>query len=195
MQEIKYRSAANGTDFDPYIGQLVEMTPTFPQGVDKYGRIGNKIQYKFVKLDEIIQAGDGSSGVDPTHVYVRRILFWTRVPIPTPLPANFQNWGFLWDDPGSNAFMSTIRTQTVRIVSDKLFPMAVIGKATQTQLRACFRWKKRFRVFNKINFTDSTQQLPSDPKDKLYCLIVASSAVNDVTLYYRWHSRFSFYDI
>lgn len=195
MSEIKFRtSGAFNVGFDPYLGAIIEFTPTFPQGTDKYARIGNCIQYKFIKIDETMAVTDGTAAGVSNGGFIRRIIFWPRVPFQGIAIPNQQNNGFIFDDPGVGAWLSTLRTQNIRVVSDKLIYFSTAGQAQNTQMPSVRKWKKRFRCFNKVNFSANTETLPTDNKDKLYVLIVSSSAVNELTCTYSWHTRFSFYD-
>lgn len=58
--------------------------------------------------------------------------------------------------------------------------------------------KKVFRVNNNVNFINSGQTLPSDPKDQYYLVLICRDVSNAAPSYDfqgSWFSRLSFIDI
>lgn len=187
MSEIKFSTASNAVNILNNLPFITSLVPTFPQGVDKNNRIGNRIKYKYIQLRFAL---DLNQGVAPTSstAYWRMIVFWTRLPL-SVAPA-------LTDILFTAHFLSSVRNTNVRVITDKTYLLTPAGVVTDTQRPNAVFYKKKFRTFQEVNFSNAADQIPRDPKDNLYCCLFSNNllGVNDTNLDFTWNSRFSYTD-
>lgn len=194
MSEVKYRTATSSVAFDAASNYQATIVPTFPQGVDKYNRIGNRIRYKYLQFRWTLQASNGSNNLSRSQCFVRLLLIQSRT-VP-PAVANPLNQGWLFDSPGPTAIVSSIQNQNVRVLMDKSIWLGILDNATLIERPPNIWGKKKVRINNNVNFINSTDLLPTDPKDNYYLYIISNRTTqNDVTLNLVWHSRISFIDL
>lgn len=187
IAEVKYAFAFNAVvilNTVPFISSLV---PVFPQGVDKFERLGNRIQYKFLQLRFEIQANVGAAAVS-NNASIRFIVFWTRLPLSIP-PA-------VTDVLDAVNYLSSIKNTNVRIVMDRTPCLGITGGLINTNRTTNILYKKKIKMFQNVNFSSAADSLPRDPKDNLYAMILTDSAVaNDFTINFNWFSRMSYTDV
>lgn len=193
MQETKYRTATASGVSDAYTGYYASIVPTFPQGVDKYNRIGNRISWKYLQLRlSVIFVRSGGTA---TTCLARIILFQTRTDLVPPTGSTSTNvWPWLFDTP--NGFTSSIRNQNVRVLMDKTRWYSLTDLADVVQWTPGTYIKKKFPIRNNVNFADATELVPSETKDQIYLAILTNrSSLGSVNISWIWQSRISFYDL
>lgn len=193
MQETKYRTANADATVDAFTGYVTSIVPTFPQGVDKYNRIGNRISWKYLqfRLSLLFTRAQGTASA----VLVRLIMFQTRTAYQPPTGNSTTNiWPYLFDTaPG---IVSSIKNQNVRILMDKTRWFGLQDYADLTQEVPFWYIKKKIPIRNNVNFISSAELVPNETKDQIYFAIITNRiAATVVNVNYVWQSRFSFYDL
>lgn len=192
MQEIKYAvfSFINSNPIDSSLGNIVNITPAFDQGVDKNQRIGYNLQYKYLQVRYRLVA---QSSTNSTSMNVRHIIFQSRTNVNTLL--SDQKTQPIFNVGGSNAYLSSINNSYCRVLSDKTTTMGIFPNNQNAQLPSNFRFKKKIRIHNRVTFNNASQVQPPDIKDNYYMIIVTDSGLNTTTYGLQLVSRISYYDI
>lgn len=197
--EIKYAAFNSGpTTIDAFNGSITRMAPLFTQGVSKSGRIGDRIKYKFIQFRMHFTLNDGVSLANPPMLMTRVILLQPRL---TSFAS--QNLVYTADDwfdlPTNNQTLMTspIRNTACRVLMDRVYMNSVnIAQQPNAALPSFTYIKKKVRVNNHVNFHGENQDLPNDPKDNYFLVIITNAnALTDANLTHRFHFRISYIDL
>lgn len=193
MSEVKWSTSNALTVFDGAASAFVTLTPAFPQGVDKFQRIGNKIRYKNfgLRFNLSIAALIGFPTYTPR--VLRVVIFQKRVEFSVPLvPVNL-------DILDTNDYLSAVKGTTCRVMYDKYFVVTPINAATQLATNTGRIMKKlNFKVRNNVTFRDAGNTVPTDIKDTYFALIITDffgGAPLQYNVAFDWNARISFVDI
>lgn len=188
MSETKYAFKTNVFDNLNENFTIEELTPSFPQGVTKNTRIGNKIRYKYLQFRCFLSNRDGNAAGAVSYQSWRVMLFWLRNPLTTPITA--------LDVLDTQSILSSIKNENVRIVMDKTMTLSNSQDFGQAGYPQRVFIKKKFPIHQNVLFRSNTESLPLDIHDKLYMLVLSgSNNVGESVLNVNWFIRMSFFDL
>lgn len=195
MCEIKYCTENGAATFDGFNSYNALLIPDFPVGANKNQRLGNHIRYKFFQLRFTVGQSLPAAPVAGTSEYsLVRIIIW--VPRQQFLAvANPINQTQLLNTAST---LSSINNNGARVLYDKTLYMSKYSAQLDPfgTFNPAIFIKKKFRLFNNVNFKTTAEVTPSDPKDQIYLTIISNvPAANHVSIAVGWNSRISFYDM
>lgn len=168
-------------------GQLL---PVILQGTGHANRIGNSIQYKFLRANfQLVLAETSVISV----LYMRFIVF---VPLKNFVDTDpVATKSFIFDiGPGGSSYISTINQQNVRVLQDKRWIQGSMDTFTLTGFKGGKTWRFGKKIWNKPAY-NNINQLPENPKDLVYWCLLWGTPGGNFTLNFRFISRLSFKDI
>lgn len=191
MCETKYAVESGGTNVDGATGYEVQVTPTFAQGVDKNMRLGNHIKYKYFQIRMTV--GTTIAGVNTPEYNLVRAILWVPRTAWAPVAGSALNQNNLFIQPST---LSSINNNGCRVLMDKTWYLARYTQGLEPMTYAPFKFvKKKFKIFNDVNFEQATEVIPSDWKDKFILTVVTNSPAGSSNLLVSWNVRVSFYDM
>lgn len=200
MSELKWQVKSQGAtpnNFNNLTGNgygfFNELTPDIDQGPTSTQRIGNRIQYKNLKVNLYFSSLAGSL-VDYFHL--RIIIFIPRGI--TDFTDAQSVWSSLFDGaPGNwNQWLQTIDNRNVHILKDKVISLTDPDAYLESGIpvRRLFRWN--FRLRNNVSYRTGQDTLPIEWKDRIFLFVTwPNMAGNNQFLcnYFFW-TRISFRD-
>lgn len=194
MCETKYAVKANSATPDSVSGYETVLTPNFPQGVNRNERIGNRIRYKYFQFRMSLYLYVVQPVTSPNQII--RVIIWSPKQ-EYNVVVNPSNNDQLFYNPGVGAFLSSINPSGAKIYMDRTWYFARYAAGmSPIGLPISRVFKKKFRLRNEVNFMDSTQLTPTNPKDQIYLTVVTNgSTLGQTQMGISFNCRFSFIDM
>lgn len=200
--EPKYYVVRRGDSFVAQYGYSYPISPQIASGVGTFNRIGNLIQYKFLKLDLILTS---SMSIPPTlpGMSVRVLLVQPRTSDTTALIPSQASWLFDNNDNGSiaigQAIVSPIHNQNARVLFDKTFMMGAYDStglypASGVELPSLKSLKIRCPLNNKVEYRAGNLLNP-EFKDQYHLFVVTDAVGAGYSFGITFCCRISYTDI
>lgn len=166
MSETKWTIRQQSINFtDDTADQIIwgSALPAISPGNQQGQRIGNDIQYKYLKLRVGLSVSEASL---VTTLRMRWVVF---VPLKSWVDTDaVETKSFIFDiGPGDTSLRSTINNKNVRILQDKEFFIGTADTFSLNGLRATKLWRMGRKIWNKVSFRNGLN-LATDPKDTVF---------------------------
>lgn len=166
---------------------IVDITPQFPQGTDKFTRLGNNIKYKRLHIRGTAALLQGVAA--PTFANYRLIFFVSRAGLSPSIGQVLDNTSF------PQAIYSTVQQQNARVIRDKHWIMSTVGNGSEVMIPSGRTFRFSVRLGNNVNFTSSATAIPSNPLDHIYLAFASDATVTTAFPTLALNCRITYVDI
>lgn len=194
MSEVKWavrnpgvRNLATTSD-----GFFEVINPLVPQGVNQNQRIGNKIQYKYLKFTyyNFIAAA-----ANILYIPMRLLLVVPLVPMQVTSWSTFQP--LVFDQvQGPTSWLSTTNPKNVRVLYDRTWIQGTDDTFAVSGIKAATRpIKVGRRIWNNVTYVNALNEIPTEPKDLVYLVITWPETTTATAITTSMFIRMSYRDL
>lgn len=171
-------------------GVIQDLTPNFPQGIEKTNRIGSNIQYKFATLRmniSVVWDGSNIKNGNEGCYFVRTVFYQKRTTITSVGDVlSFDLLNGAANALKGSAICTPPLNQNVRVLNDEIFPLfSAYNKTTAAALLnsgqsagASVTW--RHKIHNHVNFRSAADAEPYNPTDQYgMCILLYGTRTKD----------------
>lgn len=208
MSEVKYAfvgdTITTGND-GPYYLQG-SLNPDIAVGAGKNQRIGSNIRYKRLTVRWVFSLsyiGDYTELNPVVGTYIRFLIVQSRGPDTSPTAPNFSKLDIF----DAEDALSTVVGNNFRVIKDRLLPITAANRfvpssstsylpaGSLTQTPPMYTGKISVPINNHVNFKNSLQLVPSNPKDRYYIFLFMDHPMfSFINLGLGYFARISFLD-
>lgn len=199
MSEVKWAIRNSGSiDIQNDVGSGYShfqlLTPNINQGPSQFDRIGSDVRFKYFKLH--------LSLVFAPQSIITQTFFRIAILKPLKIPNDTSDVSFVaWcmdQSGGPGSYLATFNNKNVQVLYDRTFVMGTADTWSSSGRPALRAFKIGRRFYSKVSY-DRNANIPSDPKDNLYMLMLWPPAPGGSQTQwfaqYHFMSRMSFRDL